>query len=1039
MNFSPTSNSDSLSISPPSVASSFLLSQITNSNSISSGNLMLQQPPQQQQKQQHNSTENMTSSDDIDPLAEVVVDRDDESMSQVSPITSNESPDECNIHSQKFELLDHQPEPQQSQQQSNNNDQLLQKEKEEEETVVVEVEEKKQDDENVILIEKRFVDDEEELVVVTQCEESQLDKTEEECGGGVTPTTASLLTSSLTTPVSASLLLDLQPLCLKQLMLQNNNSPTQQSQQQQPPLSPTNTMVVSSPPSFGKLIETSSDILCTTPNGSIITTTTTTTTTTITTTTTTYGGAGGQPTSSSANCASPPSSSSILEEMMKPDVFSISGPLGNSSDKTTAVVLAIGSSSPKELSGADQSPTSAAANATQIQSIPIVIEPSPLPVTVAPAQVVVVAEQQPPVLVISPPPISSKPSKSNQMMNTTPPMRRRCTSAPVIRPRLQRQSRQKPQHSMSEKPLLHAVLVQEEIKTLVNNDDINTRDNSGNSVLHRVSIIGHPFAIKHVIGRGARVNSVNNSGMTPLHYAACSNPHCVEVLLCYGSLLNSRDARGDTPLHYAVERGQQQIVSYLLFKGAKVNIINKIMERSAIHIASLKGYHTIIKLLLDYKINVNAADCNLSTPLHLVVYHSPQPNVSINPATYSQSAFTINSNMESYATCCEILLQRGADVYSQDIQGYTPLHIASRQGKRNLVDIILDYGKGYKGKLSPSVSANLPPSLYDKSKFKKEIKSELLLYIMDNKGRLPIHMAAIGGHGRILESMIGNGNKCLAIKDDMGMTPLCLASLLGNFDCVEFIYTIDPGLRNQYFKFFASSIDCSKSPFDPLGNDLKFALDGDYCDLVFSVDGREIYAHSVIVRQFKCFREMISYNKPMMMVMSGGGGAGGPSNNSSYYTAMSNSLHPNSAAAQHHPYYHHNPNGTYGFGGGQAGHALVSGSSYSRSQDDASSSSYNDYYDDDYSYNESSLSGTANHLNQMMGGAGGGRARSRSRQGSVTNPSTLLIGACVHVRDGQVPAQAGQQPVALGCDHRVGRGYRRARPQRVVGQSVVLL
>ncbi|GAM29452.1 hypothetical protein SAMD00019534_126280 [Acytostelium subglobosum LB1] len=549
--------------------------------------------------------------------------------------------------------------------------------------------------------------------------------------------------------------------------------------------------------------------------------------------------------------------------------------------------------------------------------------------------------------------------------SSTPPLSRanstNAATVPIIRARVQRPIRQKSPASIGERPLLHAVLVQEEIKTLINQEDINARDANGNSILHRVAIIGSMLAIRHIVLRGARVNSVNNSGLTPLHYAACANPQSVEVLLYYGSLPNIKDNNKETPLFFAVDRGQTAIVSLLLSRGAKVTTTNRSMQRSAIHVAAIKGFSNILRLLLDYKCNINEIDVGGSTPLHLTIYNSPTYQSLLSSINYCHSAM---NSIDAYMSCCELLLQRGAIITAQDTQGYTPLHIASRQGKKNFIDLLLFYCKQQKNKATQPLSGVNSSS---SSKLRKELKSEIVLYIPDNKGRIPLHAAAIGGHSRVLECLVGTGRKCTTVTDDMGMTPLCLASMFGHFDCVEYLYNlVDIYHGHGHAKLTGPSqagrslFDNAKSPVDPLGSDFRFALDGDYCDLVFLVEGRDIFAHSVILRQYKLFRDMIRHQKLSGQLPP-------------LYAPTAQS-HMNPCAATTGSYYGGQFGGTYG-------------SQYSYNSFDASSyhafhmASINEY-DDEFDYNSG-----GRVRSDTMGGGGG---RTRSRMNSVVNPNCLM-------------------------------------------------
>ncbi|KYQ92610.1 ankyrin repeat-containing protein [Tieghemostelium lacteum] len=554
-------------------------------------------------------------------------------------------------------------------------------------------------------------------------------------------------------------------------------------------------------------------------------------------------------------------------------------------------------------------------------------------------------------------------SKDSQHPGTQRNENLRSTSVPLIRSRVQRTNRQKVSHGMNEKPLLHSVLVQEEIKTLFNYDDVNSKDSTGNSILHRASIIGSLYAVRMIVNRGGKVNSVNNSGMIPLHYAACTSVQCSDMLLYYGASINAKDVNNETPLYYAVDRGQISIVSLLLLRGPKVNINNKSMNRNPIHIAALKGYSGILKLLLDYKCNPNSLDCFSSTPLHLAVHHSPNPesSQSANTITQSHSMSSLGyngsslsyNNADQYLSCCELLLQRGSNLYIQDCQGSTPLHIAAKQGKRNLIDLLLFYTLKSKSIIPPPPPPNSINSSINLSA-SSELKNESILYIPDNKGRTALHLASLNGQNKIIELLLGSNKKVMNIKDDMGLTAICLASIYGHFETVEILNNIDlkhNQSQNYYYKFFTSSIDDPKTPFDPLHNDFKFSLDGDFCDLVFHIEGRDIYCHTILLRQFKCFREMISCQKIQQHNQStfsqqflGPNGCTNTNNGKNYQSNM----YMNSYQSQYDNSY------------------------ISHSQDS------NFFMEDDFYFNGS------------YDGNGNGRLRARSRLDSIVNPSGLI-------------------------------------------------
>ena len=73
-----------------------------------------------------------------------------------------------------------------------------------------------------------------------------------------------------------------------------------------------------------------------------------------------------------------------------------------------------------------------------------------------------------------------------------------------------------------------------------------------------------------LLDRGAEVNGKDNSGWTPLHYAAWDGHADVAALLLdRGAEVNVKTIDGWTPLHYAADYGHADVVALLLERGAK--------------------------------------------------------------------------------------------------------------------------------------------------------------------------------------------------------------------------------------------------------------------------------------------------------------------------------------------------------------------------------------------------------------------------------------------------------------------------------------
>lgn len=131
------------------------------------------------------------------------------------------------------------------------------------------------------------------------------------------------------------------------------------------------------------------------------------------------------------------------------------------------------------------------------------------------------------------------------------------------------------------------------------------------------------------------VNTVNESGHSPIHVAACYGKCIiVERLLSKGAEPNCVDFFGSSPLHCAAAHGYQNIVLLLISAGAKLSQSDD-DGNQPLHLASANGQIDCVKALLYFaeqagiRLDVNAANKDGDTALHLAVKYYQKEIVEI--------------------------------------------------------------------------------------------------------------------------------------------------------------------------------------------------------------------------------------------------------------------------------------------------------------------------------------------------------------------------------------------------------------------------
>lgn len=275
------------------------------------------------------------------------------------------------------------------------------------------------------------------------------------------------------------------------------------------------------------------------------------------------------------------------------------------------------------------------------------------------------------------------------------------------------------------------------LKMLVNGENINSKDSSGNTALHIAIQKDAPIEyIKYLIETGSDVNARNKNGDSVLFMTVQKNRRDagdlllekdadifatnvqnnsplrialtrggeIQDWLITSKTLNTTDGSGNTPLHYAAEWQLNNAIVSLIQKGAKVTSENANGETALF--SSVKGDNpSTIQILADYGAVVDSKDNHArdnlgNTPLHACVKWNAlkaaktliSMGVDVNAQNLSGKTALSEACRSAKKEMAVLLIQNGADINASDSAGRTALMDAISSRNEQMVSLLLSYG-----------------------------------------------------------------------------------------------------------------------------------------------------------------------------------------------------------------------------------------------------------------------------------------------------------------------------------------------------------
>lgn len=324
------------------------------------------------------------------------------------------------------------------------------------------------------------------------------------------------------------------------------------------------------------------------------------------------------------------------------------------------------------------------------------------------------------------------------------------------------------------------------LEWLINDENINYKNNDGDTpIIIAIREDAKPEIITFLIDKGAKINTRNKNGWTPLHEAVIlGNGNIISILnqneadffsinnngenafdlvfdrgveytenIVTSELVDLRNSRENTPLFYAIDRGSPDIVQVLLDKGADINASN-VNGETPLHQAITTDNIVISNMLISRGSNIEAKDKQDNTPLHHCVFWNA-----------SETA--------------RLLVDNGALIDSKNRSGRTPLHEAVLSEDRGIVTFFIRKGSN----LNSRDNNGQTPLYYAVKNNQFDILSTLIdagadVSLRDRQGNTILHAAALGEHKEAAQILISKNSDIFA-ENKFGDTPVSLIITTG--------------------------------------------------------------------------------------------------------------------------------------------------------------------------------------------------------------------------------------------------------------------
>ena len=374
-----------------------------------------------------------------------------------------------------------------------------------------------------------------------------------------------------------------------------------------------------------------------------------------------------------------------------------------------------------------------------------------------------------------------------------------------------------------------------DLMKVANNDGttpLSVRTGSGGTILHVACDKGDKILVKKLLEAGADPNEPDEFGFTPLLRALLSTSkssittdvHCCE---------------GPTAVHMAIDilTDYQLCALVLVINGAALDA-RDVHGRTPLHLATMWGYHRLIKLLAPSQEAFYFKDNDGCTPLHYacknshfecirkIIFQTPEVISDLMKIANKDGITPLSVRTGSGGTILHLacdkgdinlvkkLLEAGADPNVTDTFGFTPLMKTIVSTSKfdiandvvySIITALCRSHCSVNVAFVPSKPSDSNVSYYEGSTalhmaidewtvnqlcVQALVDNGAALDARDVHGRTPLHIASMRGH-HSLTPLLAPSQESFHFKDNDGCTPLYYVCKNSHFECVrEFMVQI---------------------------------------------------------------------------------------------------------------------------------------------------------------------------------------------------------------------------------------------------------